>query len=64
MSTTLRQLPPGPNGGTAYGLVRSKDGKPRVDNLNEMPLQVWEKLSEEDRAYLLALHGTYQPIYA
>jgi hypothetical protein len=64
MSEGLLQMPVGPNGGVAYGLVRSKEGKPRVDNLNEMPKQIWDKLSDEDREYLLQLHGSYTPIYA
>lgn len=41
----------------AYGLVRDAQGKPCVDDLKTMPFEVWDKLTEEDKAYLIKIHG-------
>jgi len=41
----------------SYGLVRDAQGRPCVDDLKTMPLEVWEKLTEEDKAYLIEIHG-------
>jgi hypothetical protein len=59
----LHELKAGPAGICAYGLVRGRNGLLRVDDLNLMPLQIWESLSDTDREYLLSVHGTYTPIY-
>lgn len=37
----------------AYGLVRDKNGRPKVDDVTAIPPEVWETLSEEDKRYLL-----------
>ncbi len=43
----------------AYAMVRGKDGRPKVDHLNEMPRAVWDGLSQEDQDHLIAIHGEY-----
>lgn len=60
----LNEMKAGPAGIRAYGLVRGRDGRLRVDDLSLMPLQTWESLTDADREYLLSVHGSYAPIYA
>jgi hypothetical protein len=63
-NSPLQQPQPGPNGVRSYGLVRGKDGFPRVDDLSLMPKREWDKLSEADQQHLLAIHGEYTPKFA
>ncbi len=34
-----------------YGLIRDKYGLPKVDDLTKLPPEVWERLSDEDKAH-------------
>lgn len=34
---------------TLYGLVRDKNGKPRIDDINNIPEQIWNMLTKEEQ---------------
>lgn len=34
----------------AYGLVRDKDGRPKFDNIRNIPASLWNMLSAEEQA--------------
>jgi len=36
-----------------YALVRDKDGHPKVDDLNSLPNEIKQQLTQEDWEYLL-----------
>ena len=38
---------------TGYGLVRDKDGKPKFDNINNIPAQFWNQLNESEKAQII-----------
>ena len=33
----------------AFGLVRDKDGKPKIDDINNIPKQIWDMLTETEQ---------------
>ena len=37
----------------AYVLVRDKKGRPKVDDPASVPQEVWDKLSESDKQWIL-----------
>ena len=59
----LKAMPKGPNGGSAFALVRDKNGNPKADDISLIPKQVWDALSESDRDHLVKIHGPYNPKY-
>ena len=34
---------------TGYALVRDKDGRPKFDDLNNIPQQIWDMLTEDEQ---------------
>jgi hypothetical protein len=34
---------------TAYGIVRDRNGKPRFDNINNIPAQIWDMLTDDEK---------------
>ncbi len=42
-----------------YGLVRDKNGKPKFDNIRDIPAQLWNQLTHEERKDIQA-RGGYQ----
>ena len=39
-----------------YALIRDKNGRPKIDDINHIPKEIWEILTDEDKEYI---HGAY-----
>lgn len=37
----------------AFALVRNKDGKPRIDDIKNIPLGIWELLTDKEKQEVL-----------
>lgn len=37
---------------SGYGLVRDKNGKPKFDNINNIPAQFWNQLTESEKTQI------------
>jgi hypothetical protein len=41
----------------AYGLVRDKDGRPKFDNIKDIPASLWNMLTAEEQDQIRARGG-------
>ena len=44
----------------AYGLVRDKDGNPKIDKIQDIPPAIWALLTEEERQAIRQRGGNLQ----